>query len=299
MSARNWPEESQPEILLNTTFDLHAYNIFTCGDINAIEKFLDIKGHNGICPCRSCNIKAVNDSGDDKKTYYVPLMHPGKSQEVNPRNLEHWRRKHSDWADTTLRIQKATTKKDKEALAMHYGIKGMPALSQRVNSMDFARGIPWDFMHLLYENVVKNLVKLWKGKFKGLDDGTQDYIIPEHIWKQIGEETVAAVKDNPSAFVRSLGNIDNDQSNYTAEGWAFWFTYLAPFLLKNRLNEPLLSHMCQLVDILKTCIKFTLQDDEIDALEDQIISWVQEYERWVSYTLKYLLSCLTLSGDGF
>jgi hypothetical protein len=34
---------------------------------------------------------------------------------------------------------------------------------------------------------------------------------------------------------------------------------------------------------LKTCIRFTLQADEIDALDDQIISWVQEYERRVSY----------------
>jgi hypothetical protein len=267
-----------------TTFDLHAYNIFTCGDINVIEKFLNTKGHNGICLCHSCNIKAVSSRSDSgKTTYYVPLMHPGQSQWVDPRNLEHWRRKHGDWADTALRIQNATTKKDKNALAKHYGIKGMPGLSQRVNSMDFARGIPWDFMHLLYENVVKNLVNLWKGKYKGLDDGTQDYIIPEHIWKQIGEETVDAVKDIPLAFVRSLGNIDNDQSNYTAEAWAFWFMYLAPFLLKNWLSDLCFQHMCQLVDILKTCIRFILQADEIDALDDQIISWVQEYERRVSY----------------
>jgi hypothetical protein len=34
-----------------------------------------------------------------------------------------------------------------------------------------------------------------------------------------------------------------------------------------------------LVDIIKACIQFTLQHDEIDALEDQIIFWVQEYER--------------------
>ena len=155
----------------------------------------------------------------------------------------------------------------------------MPALSLRVNSLDFACGIPWDFMHLLYENVVKNLVNLWKGKFKGLDDGAQDYIIPEHIWKQIVAETVAAVRDIPSAFIRSLGNIESDQSNYTAEGWAFWFMYLAPFLLKNRLNDHCFRHMCQLVEVMKTCIQFTLQDAEIDRLEDQIVSWVQEYER--------------------
>jgi hypothetical protein len=40
-------------------FDLRAYNLFTLGDIIAIEKFLNLKGHNGKCPCRSCQITAV------------------------------------------------------------------------------------------------------------------------------------------------------------------------------------------------------------------------------------------------
>ncbi|KAF8833390.1 hypothetical protein BDN67DRAFT_865087, partial [Paxillus ammoniavirescens] len=40
-------------------FPLHAYIIFKLGDIIAIEKFLRIKGHNAIYPCRSCKIRAV------------------------------------------------------------------------------------------------------------------------------------------------------------------------------------------------------------------------------------------------
>ncbi len=41
----------------------------------------------------------------------------------------------------------------------------MPAL-KHVKSIDYARGVPWDFMHLLFENVVKNLVNLWMGNSK-------------------------------------------------------------------------------------------------------------------------------------
>jgi hypothetical protein len=63
-------------------------------------------------------------------------------------------------------------------------------------------------------------------------------------------------------------NINDEQSYYTAEAWAFWFMYLAPFLLKNRLNDGCFQHMCELVDIMKSCIQFTLQHDEIDALEE-------------------------------
>jgi len=258
-------------------FQLHAYNIFPLGDIVAIEKVLNIKGHNGKSPCCSCEIKATNNPDSPDKTYYVPLNHPGKIRAWKPTQLP--LRTHASWADVTEKISLANLKKDRNAIAMHYGIKGMPAL-RRVGSIDYARGVPWDFMHLLFENVVKNLVHLWMGKFKGLDAGNEYYIIPDHIWKEIGQETVAAVKDIPSAFIRSLGNIVEDQSNYTTEGWSFWFTHIAPILLHNRFqNIKYYKHFCNLVDIIKTCTQFTLTFVEIDVLEKRIIKWVEEFER--------------------
>jgi len=204
-------------------FELHAYCLFCLGDIIAIEKFLNVKGHNGKRPCRSCEIKAINNPESAQKTYYVPLL------DQDPFTIP--LRKHQDWNSITYQISLAHLKKDKKKIATDSGIKGMPALT-RVGSLDFARGMPWDFMHLLFENVVKNLVNLWMGKFKELDSGIEDYIIPDHIWEKIGKETVDAVKNIPSAFVRSLGNIYENKGSYTAEGWAFWFMYLAPILLK-------------------------------------------------------------------
>ena len=62
-------------------FLLHAYNLFPHGDIIAIEKLLNVKGHNGKCPCRSCKIKAINNSNSPDKTYYAPLSHPQKQGE--------------------------------------------------------------------------------------------------------------------------------------------------------------------------------------------------------------------------
>jgi len=59
-------------------FQLHAYNMVPLGDIIAIEKLLNIKGHNGKYPCCSCEIKAINNPESPDKTYYVPLNHPKK-----------------------------------------------------------------------------------------------------------------------------------------------------------------------------------------------------------------------------
>ena len=136
-------------------------------------------------------------------------------------------------------------------------------------------------MHLLFKNVVKNLIYMWMGKFKGLDARREDYIIPQVIWKEIGKEIVNAVKDIPSAFVQALGNIAEDSSYFTAEGWAFWFMYLAPILLQGRFQkEVYYDHLCKLADIIKICIRFSLKHEEIDALEVHIAAWVKEYERF-------------------
>lgn len=199
-----------------------------------IEKLLNIKGHNRKCSCHSCEIKAINNPESPDKTYYVPLNHPKKTKAWNANKLPLW--SHASWVDVTPKISQANFKKDRVAITMHYGIKGMPAI-QHVGSINYACGVPWDFMHLLLENVVKNLVNLWMGKFKGLDTRIKDYAIPEHLWKEISLETVAAVKDIPSSFVRSLGNIAKDQSNYTAEGWVFWFMYIVPTLLHNQFQH--------------------------------------------------------------
>lgn len=174
---------------------------------------------------------------------------------------------------------------------MRFGIKGMPAL-KRVGSIDYACGVPWDFMHLLFENVVKNLVNLWMGKFKGLDAGKEDYIIPPAIWKTIGQETIDSVKDIPSAFVRSLGNLAEDSTYFTAEGWAFWFMYLAPILLQGRFSDnKYYKHLCELADIMKICIKFSLSHNKIDKLEKRIAAWVEGYERYsLSTSMKLFLN---------
>jgi len=263
------------DYLAQEEFKLHAYNLFPLGDIIAIEKMLNIKGHNGITPCRSCSIQAVRNVTGGEKTYYVPLMQPGGENTWDPTDLP--LRQHSQWAETTCQIQAAPTKKMKNEIAVESGIKGMPALGH-VGSIDYARGVPWDFMHLLFENVVPNLVHLWMGRFKGLDEGVEDFILSKKIWDQIGEETVAAVKNIPSAFVRSLKNISNNQSNYTAESWAFWFMFVGPILLHGRLLARYHTHYCDLVGIIKTCIEFSLKRDDIEHLHQRIVKWVEEYE---------------------
>jgi hypothetical protein len=44
-----------------------------------------------------------------------------------------------------------------EHLAKRYGIKGVPILSY-LDSISFPGSFPYDFMHMIWENLVKNLI---------------------------------------------------------------------------------------------------------------------------------------------
>jgi hypothetical protein len=55
-----------------------------------------------------------------------------------------------------------------------YGIKGVLLLSN-FKSLCFPLSFPYNFMHLIWENVIPNLISLWTGEFKGLDEGVGEY----------------------------------------------------------------------------------------------------------------------------
>ncbi|KAJ7083127.1 hypothetical protein B0H15DRAFT_785280 [Mycena belliarum] len=269
-------------------FLLRGYNIFEMGDILAIEKALNIKGHNGFCPCRTCEIKGVRNVSGGEKIYYVPLTQPdGRSWD--PNNLPMRSPARLAKVIETLSLPTTTdseevpriTAKSKEDISKYHGIKGLPAL-RRVGSLHYGKSAPWDVMHLIFENNVQNLVKLWSGNFKGLDTGTEDYEIPEEIWEQIWQETADAVQHLPADFVRVLGS---NPAYYTAEAWCFWFVYLAPVLLKGRFSDPKYHlHACQFSDIIKSCLRFTITHTEIHELRRNIIDWVRKYERYSNST---------------
>jgi hypothetical protein len=261
-------------------FPLRAYRLFTLGDMVSINAELGIKGHNGFCPCRSCMIKGVRNVTGGEGNYYVPLTLPSVNGEPgrrwDPTDLP--LRTHESFGAAWEKIRNAPTKGLADNLKMYHGLSGMPAL-HRVLSVDLAQCYPWDWMHLFLENIIPALIKLWMGLYKGLDVGNGNYEIAEDIWKEIGDETVKAVKDIPSTFVRRLSNIHSERSYFTAEAWGFWFMHIAPFVLQNRLTDPKYhQHLCDLVDIMKTCLQFEITERQIDELEAKIHIWVDLYE---------------------
>lgn len=289
------------DVLTSQLFALRAYLILVFGDIPAVSLLMRMKGHNGISPCRMCKIIAVRPPNPRGPTYYVPLdrsSHPDIADtEVQVYDPDHLPlRTHDELLAQALEVQQATTNAEAERLAKQYGIKGVPILSC-LDSLSFPASFPYGFMHLIWENLVKNLILLWTGEFKGLDDGVEEYELPKSVFEAIGQATANAGKTIPSAYGSRVPNIEKDRSNCSAEMWSFWTMYIGPVLLRQRFKKPkYYTHFIRLVELLHICLQFEYTDEDIEEVRAGFSQWVLNYEM---YYRSFIYFFLLTSSAGY
>jgi hypothetical protein len=263
-------------------FLLRAYLIIVFGDIPAIAMIMRMKGANGVSPCRICNIKAVRGGGSN--TYYVPLRRDtipnANPKQYNPSTLP--LRKHDELLSQAAEVEDAQSNTAREKLAKEYGIKGTPILST-IMSITFPSSFPFDFMHVIWENLIPNLILLWTGNFKDLDHEDQDYIIEPRAWNEIGVATAQAKRTIPSIFGAPIPNIATHRSQMTAEMYSNWTLFIAPIVLRNRFKKAkYYKHFVTLVDLLKRCLAFEFTEEDIGYIDEGFQKWVQDYEKYAS-----------------
>ena len=76
-------------------FLLHAFLILIFGDMPAIAKVMRMKGHNGFCPCRCCEIHSIHYPFGS--VYYVPLARSDGEESYNVTALK--KRTHERFLD--------------------------------------------------------------------------------------------------------------------------------------------------------------------------------------------------------
>lgn len=264
-------------------FVLRVYPISCHGDMPAIKHCMCFKGHNGIRPCRGCEIKAVRDTSKPQAPYYVPLRQPHCPNQ----DIIEWPaddlplRSDGRIAQQLDEIQSALTKTAKKAAQTRWGINDQCDLLE-IPSPSLTLSFPHEWMHLFLENHGKNLVALWTGRYKNMDEGKELYIFPSAVWDVIGKETAVAGSTVPSSFGRRTPNIATEQHIFTAEDWGFWFVEIAPHVLKHRFpKEKFYQHFMKFNHILRQTMKFSLTTEDVEDLRVRIIDYVQEYEKYV------------------
>ncbi|KAI0692136.1 hypothetical protein C8T65DRAFT_586838 [Cerioporus squamosus] len=135
-------------------------------------------------------------------------------------------------------------------------------------------------MHLIWENVVKNLMHLWTGQYKGLDTGTEEYEIQLTVWEAIGQASAKSGDTIPGIYGPRPPNVASDKMSWTADTRSFWFQYVGPVLLARRFkHRKYYDHFVSLVQIIRLCLQFEITTGEVQQIREGLIQWVLKYEK--------------------
>jgi hypothetical protein len=259
----------------NRMFMLFAYLILCFADMPALAKLLRLKGHNGFCPCRACNIKGIRDVASQSKTYYTPVHRPD-GESYDPLHLP--LRTHDEFLRQAIQVAMAPNDTEEANRSKLFGIHGIPLLST-LSSLSIPASFPHDFMHLM-ENIIPGLTQLWTGTYKGVGVGTEDYELRKTVWDAIGEACKASGDTIPSSFGCRVPNIATERHHFIAESWLLFATFLGPILLRRRFtNTDYYRHFIALVDLINLCLKLEISARELDVIEKGFAKWVSDYER--------------------
>jgi hypothetical protein len=262
---------------IDRMFELHWYVVFNTLDMPALAKVDGGKGAGAIVPCQKCPIEGIRDTTKKKGgTYYVPHQRPDEDGSWTDWILEN-PRKHAFFEEAWHELTQATTVAECKEIQQRCGITCVPILGL-LCSIDLIKSFPYGLMHLLFENLAPNLVAHWKGTFKNLDPSDDPYALDEKVWEAIGLETIGSIRMTPSWMVRAMPDIHLHSTKYTAESWAFWLTWMAPYLLEGRLPVEHYEHLLLLVDIIKAVTSLALEEDRLDELEAMVRRWHDQYE---------------------
>ncbi|KAG8730856.1 hypothetical protein FRC11_005639 [Ceratobasidium sp. 423] len=133
-------------------------------------------------------------------------------------------------------------------------------------------------MHLLFENLVLNMIQHWTSRFKGLSQGMGNYELAPDDWAEIGQLTAQVTNTIPSEFIGMLPDIAQDENLYKAEAYTFWVQYLALILLEGWLPERYYEHFLLMCKIIILTLQFELTYDNVEQLQAMVNTWVVQYE---------------------
>lgn len=143
-------------------------------------------------------------------------------------------------------------------------------------------------MHILLENIMKELLGIWEGKYKssmvtGTADGRlgtatgEDYVIPKAFWDDMDKEVSASNATIPSQMGRRMEAITK-RSYWTAESYSYFLIHLGPIILKGRLAGRYYRHFLTPAHLSKLLTKMELTLEEVETIDRGLVAWIREFE---------------------
>lgn len=260
-------------------FCLRAHLIACFGDMPAVAKLMCMKGHNGKHPCRACKVVGIRYGTH----YYIPLARPFAQAHEGPRTYDPYNlpmRTHQEFLRDAIHVEEAQSRNASDTRGRDTGINGLSTLAQ-LSSLTFPGSFPHDFMHLMFENVIKTLLDLWTRSrdYEKFGSGVEGYLIDGTVWAAIGAACSKSGDTIPSSFGGRVPNIQKKRSELTSESILIFATLLAPGLLLHKFtNDAYYRHFIELVKLINQCIGIELTTQDVQYIREGFAKWVKKYE---------------------
>jgi hypothetical protein len=95
-------------------------------------------------------------------------------------------------------------------------------------------------MHMIWLNLIPQLIDLWTGKFNDLDNGLEDYQLEPNVWDALCEACVPSRRTIPTSFGCPIPD-PRKRSQFIAETWNGFTTQLGPFSANDSQTNVIIS----------------------------------------------------------
>ncbi|CAE6441230.1 unnamed protein product [Rhizoctonia solani] len=162
--------------------------------------------------------------------------------------------------------------------ATECGIKGVTLLA-RLSSVRIPDSFPVEVMHMVWINLIPQLMDLWQENFHNFDSGSEEYTIDPLLVNAIGNLCTESGATFPSDFGARVPHFRN-RSHFTAETWSIWALHYAPYLLRRRFSKSkYYVHFVRLITILNEVMDYEIPQSKISRIRKDIAEWIQDFEQ--------------------
>lgn len=187
------------DTLDDNSFMLRVFGFIFTADMPSLKSAWSCSKCPGVqVSSHICPIHGVRIPDNNNNSYYLPLQRPPSlpSSQYNFDNLPPiWT--HKQWMAQARHIDEAPTQAEQVCLSRKFRINSV-AIVSTVPGVIFPDSFPSDFMHLL-ENTFWDYVSHMSGNFKGLNTGSENYIITSANWKEVHHTTLTSNTTTVSA----------------------------------------------------------------------------------------------------
>jgi Transposase family tnp2 len=270
-------------------FSLKAFVCLVTGDTPAISKLFRLSGHTAAYPCRACMIcstpylnryltKSGANKGETGKITrgYYPLSPPTKfPAQISADQREKISRlpSYENHDDLPLRSHDDYIHDGEASLAdpdlRHTsGIKGVSPFT-RHPTIYFSASVPFDFMHLIYLNFVRDLCGLFNGTFfKDTSLNKHAASLSTSEWTTFGADM--AKIEAPTSWGRPPRDISRYMGSFKAEDlYNFLMYYMRP-LIHGLVSRDTFQALRRLVVLTTMATSIEIRYTDMDFIETQL-----------------------------